>query len=236
MQIRSDKVRIGLHNRVGGRAIHYCRVGQLQFCDLTREDARIHSSPRSGQLLAPAREINAAGVEDKPFAIRQANHRDIESACEQISSLLVQLAEQRSANVPGTDDNESKTFTPLEESLMDNIQGARLLRRIDNARDVALGRALRDRADIYVVSAERPEHFARDTGMAFHLIADDGDNRLVWFFVERRQFVMFESKFLSHGRRRRSRLHVANSKTDRMLGGSLGDKDDIDTTGCQRAK
>mgnify|MGYP003694436973 CR=1 FL=1 len=53
-------------------------------------------------------------------------------------------------------------------------------------RDISLGGALGDRADIDVMPAKRAEHFARDTGMAFHLIPDDRDDCLVRFFVERR--------------------------------------------------
>src|SRR5438067_10455968 len=97
----------------------------------------------------------------------------------------MQLAKKSSPNVSGADDEKSKTFTPFEESLVDNIQSAHLLGGVDNTRDVALGCALRDRANIYVVPTERAEHFARDAGMSFHLVADDRDDRLVWFFVER---------------------------------------------------
>ena len=51
--------------------------------------------------------------------------------------------------------------------------------RVDHARDVALGCALRDRVDVDVVPAERVEQLARDARPAFHALADDGENRLV---------------------------------------------------------
>ena len=95
----------------------------------------------------------------------------------------MQLTEKRSTNVPGADDEKTQPFTPFEESPVNNVQSARLLRGIDNARDVALGRALRDRTNIYVVPAKRPEHFARNTGVSFHPVADNRDNGLIGFFI-----------------------------------------------------
>mgnify|MGYP003694436971 CR=1 FL=1 len=105
------------HDRIGGRAIDYGCVGQFQFCDLACEDARGSIRRREAASFSRQRaEIDAAAIEHKAFAIRQTNHRDVESAGEEIRSLLMQLAEKRSTNIAGANDEKRKAFTPLEES------------------------------------------------------------------------------------------------------------------------
>src|SRR5207237_8546156 len=106
-----------------------------------------------------------------------------------------------------------------------------------NTGDVPFGGALRNGADVYVVPAKRPKHFPRNAGMAFHLITNDGNDRLVWFFIQRSQFVVkLQSKFLSHRRSRCSPVRISDGKTDGVLGRSVGDQDDADTARGQRAK
>jgi len=39
-------------------------------------------------------------------------------------------------------------------------------------------------------AGQAPEHFPRNAGMAFHLVTDNGNNRLLRFFIQRSQFVV----------------------------------------------
>ena len=67
--------------------------------------------------------------------------------------------------------------------------------------------------------AKRSKHLARDTGVPFHLIAHDRDDRLIGFFIERCQMVLeFEPKFVTHSRNRQSGVGLADGETNRVLG------------------
>src|SRR5437879_13856722 len=97
--------------------------------------------------------------------------------------LLVQLPQQRAADVADADDDEGERLARLEKRLMDDVKGAHLLRGVDDARDVALRRALRDGADVDVVAPERAKQFSRHTGPAFHAVADHRDDSLIRSFI-----------------------------------------------------
>jgi len=83
-------------------------------------------------------EIDAVSLERKPLAIGHANHCDIESTGKQIpraARAVVAVAfhryfRRRSRQARGVFD--------FKERLMDDIQRTRLLRHVDDARDVAL--------------------------------------------------------------------------------------------------
>src|SRR5205809_534988 len=79
------------------------------------------------------------------------------------------------------------TSAALEIALMDHVERARLLRGVDDAGDVPLGRALGDRADVDVVPPERAEHPPGHVGLPSHPFADDCDQRLIGFLIERDQ-------------------------------------------------
>ena len=59
---------------------------------------------------------------------------------------------------------------------MHRAQRARRVLAVDDRGDVALGRALRDRADADGRGAERAEHFRGDAVRARHAVADDGED------------------------------------------------------------
>ena len=80
---------------------------------------------------------------------------------------LAELSQQRTADVADADNHERQRLARLEKPLMDHVERARLLRGVDDAGDVALGRALRDGADGDVVPPERPEHFPGDIRSPF---------------------------------------------------------------------
>ena len=104
--------------------------------------------------------------------------------------LIVELPQQRAADVADADDDQRQRLARFEERLMDGVERADLVRRVDDARDVALRRALGDRADVDVVAAERPEHLAGDARASLHPLADDGEDHLPGLFVDRGQPVV----------------------------------------------
>ena len=237
MEVCVDERRIGVHDRGVGRAVDERRVGEIQLGDLPCQHVGIHRPARSGQLFAPSREIDAAGRQCEPLAVGDPDDLDVEALRKQIRALLVQLPQQRAADVADPDDGERQRLSCLEERLMDDVQRPGLLRAIDHARDVALRCALRDRADVDVVAAERPEHFAGDAGPAFHAVAHHGDDRLIGLRVERRQAVLqLEPEFLVDRLHRRAGLGVDHREANRMFRRGLRDEDDVHPPRCQRAE
>ena len=216
VQVAVDERRIGVDDRRVGRAVDYRGVDELQLCDLLRQRVRIHAAPRCRQLLAPSREMDAGRRQHEPLAVRHADHFHVEAVRKQM--LLVQLPQQRAADVADADDDEGERLARLEKRLVDDVEGAHLLRGVDDAGDVALRRALRNGADVDVVASERAEHFARHTGTALHAVADHRHDHLVGFFIERRELVLqLEPEFLADGVDRRNRIRGLHGEADRVL-------------------
>ena len=125
-------------------------------------------------------EIDAVGVDDEPLAVRDADDGDVESLATADSAAAARAAAARAPpTLPTPMIASASRLLRLEERLVDGVERAHLLRRVDDARDVALRRALRDRADVDVLPAERVEHLAGDARPALHPLADDRENRLV---------------------------------------------------------
>src|SRR5205814_6221389 len=106
------------------------------------------------QQFLPAREIDAVRVGDESLAVREADHRNLEAFRPEVVALLLDLPQDGAADIPDADHGERQPLARLEEALVNRVQRAPLLRRVDDARDVALGSALRDRADVDVLPAE----------------------------------------------------------------------------------
>ena len=119
-----------------------------------------------------------------------------------------------------------------------DVQRAHLLVGVDHARDVALGRALGDRADVDVVAAERAEHLPRDARPPLHPVADDRHDRLVGRVIEPRQLLLqLEPELVLRSRRSpRPRPRLRTREADRVLGRGLRDQDDVDAPRRQRAE
>ena len=152
--------------------------------------------------------VDAVARDDEPFAVGDGDHAGVEPLLEQVRLPLAQLPQQRAADVADADHHERERLARLEESLMDHVERARLLRGVHDAGDVALGRSLSDGADVDVVPPERPEHLAGDVRPSLHALADHGDDRLIGFPIERGEAVVkLEPEFLGDrlggGRRRR---------------------------------
>ena len=180
------------------------------------------------------RQIDARRRHDEPPAVGQGDDADVEAARQQIVTLLLELLQQRAADVADADDGQREALARLEKRLMNRVERAHLLRRVDHARDVALRRALRDRADVDVVPAERVEHLPRDAGPALHPLADDGENRLVGLVVDDHQPVAdFVAELLLDRLDAARRVGAAHGKADRVLGRGLRDQDDVDALGRQ---
>ena len=79
----------------------------------------------------------------------------------------MQLPQQRAADVADADHRQREPAAFLEECLVDRVERAHLLVRVDHARDVALRRALGDGADVDVVAPERAEDLPETPGRPF---------------------------------------------------------------------
>ena len=237
VQVRLDERGICVHDRLIGRAVDERRVGQLHRGHALGQHVGAHALSGGGQYFLPMGEIDALALDDKPLAVGQSDDGDLEPPRQQVVSLLVQLAEQGAADVADADDGERETFAGLEEGLMDGVQGAALLRRIDDARDVPLGRALRDGVDVDVVAAERVEQLAGHARAAFHALADDRENGLIALVVDHHQLIANLVTELSFDGRHSPRgVGRAHRETDRVLRRGLRNEDDVDALGRQRPK
>src|SRR6185436_2613944 len=152
-----------------------------------------------------------------------------------IAALLLELLQQRAADVADADHGEIETLARLEERLMDGVERAALLRRVDDARYVPLGRALRDRVDVDVVPPERVEQLARHAGPALHPLADDSKDGLRRLVIDDHHAIVdLVPELLLDRRDAAPRVQTADGKADRMLRRGLRDQDDVDALGRQR--
>ena len=179
VQVRLDERRIGVDDRRAGRAVDERDVRDVHLADPPRERLGVHPIGRRAQIVLPAGEIDPVRVGEKPLAVREPDDGDVEALREQVRPLLLQLTQDRAADVADADHRERQPLPGFEKSLVNRVERAHLLRRVDDARDVALRRALRDRADVDVLPPERVEHFPRHAGTALHSLADDRENRLI---------------------------------------------------------
>src|SRR5262245_45632830 len=141
----------------------------------------------------------------------------------------MELAQHGASDVADADDRQGKPRARLEKALMNRVQGADLVVRVDDAGDVALGAALRDRADIDVLLAERIEYLAGDAGTPLHALADDRENRLVVLHVHlHRLLVELELELVTDGIDGARRIDVLDAETDGVLGRRLRDEHDVD--------
>ena len=103
---------------VGG-AVDQRRVGQLQLADRPRERRGSMRRRDARQRLLPARQVDAVRVDDEPLAVGQADDRDVEALRQQVRALLVQLPQQRAADVADADDRQRERVRCLEKRLVD---------------------------------------------------------------------------------------------------------------------
>ena len=179
MEVRVDERRIGVDNRRTDGAVDQRDVGDLHLPDPAGERRRVHPLGRGAQVLLPPPQIDAVRIGDEPLAVGEADHRDVEALRQQIRALLLQLTQHRAADVADADHRQRQPRVGLEKALMDGVERAHLLRRVDHARDVALRGPLRNRADVDVLPPERVEYLAGDAGAPFHPLANHGEDRLV---------------------------------------------------------
>src|SRR4030095_643632 len=141
--------------------------------------------------------------------------REVEALGEQIVALLMQLPQDGAADVADADDDQRQPCARLEETLMDRVQRAHLIVRVDDAGDVALRAALRDRADVDVLLPERIEDLAGDAGASLHALADDRENRLVALHVHlHRLLVELELEFVADGVDGGGRVNILYTEAD----------------------
>src|SRR5437764_3660635 len=120
---------------------------------------------------------------------------------------------------------------------MNDVERSRLLGRINYKGDVSLRGALRNCRDVDVMPAKRSKQLPGNAWVAFHLVTDDRDDCLIWFFVERCELMLkFKPKFLSHCGRGGNGINCAHGKTNCVLGRSLGNENDVHAARRKRAK
>ena len=156
---------------VSSSAADRARANAAAF--IRRRDARSVSCQRARLMPSSDRRRTAC-------CSASADDRDVEALRQQIAALLVQLPQQRAADVADAD----RPPAPAAGASRRTPGGSTFSARtccvgVDHARDVALRRALGDRADVDVVPAERAEHLPGDAGPPLHPLADHRDDRLV---------------------------------------------------------
>mgnify|MGYP003693553005 CR=1 FL=1 len=140
-----------------GRAVDQRRVGQLQRRRSARANApaSIRASRRAAASSFQRARSMPVGSATKPLCCWRAPTTVTSKPLrQQVRALLLQLPQQRAADVADADHRDrASRLRDLEERLVNRVERAHLLRRVDDARDVALRRALRDRADVDVAAA-----------------------------------------------------------------------------------
>ena len=96
---------------------------------------------------------------------------------------------------------------------MNRVERPALQRRVDDARNVALRRALGNRVDVDVVPAERVEQLSRNAGRPLHAFADDGEDGLSGFVIDDHQAIVhLVPKLLLDGVDPARRVHARTAK------------------------
>ena len=209
---------------------------ELETRDLTRQRAGIHRLRCAAERLTPSRQIDALAGHDELFAVRQRDDADVEALCGEMRLPLVQLAEERAADVADADNRERERSARLETPAMDDVHRARELRRVHDERQAAIDRSVRDRADGDVVAAERAEDLSGDVRSSLHAVADDGDDGLIRFLRQRRGArVELEAEFTRDRVARSSRLARPHRQRDRAFRRRLAEQHDADALRVQRA-
>ena len=241
--VRRDDVKVGVderrirvdHRRVG-RAVDQRRVRQLE-----RRQAAPPGPPR---LMRPRDAPSAvfqfarstpAGDTTNRRLLASATTRDVEPARQEVVPLLPQLLDERAADVADTDNRQRQPLPRFEERLVNRVERPHLVRRIDDARDVALRCALRDRVDVDVVPSKGVEQLPRDARPPFHALAHHGENGLIGPVVDHHQLIVhFVAEFLFDGFEAAPRVAAPDGEADRVLRRRLGDQDHVDPAGRER--
>ena len=124
--------------------------------------------------------------------------------------LTRELIEQRRADVPGAEHADRQR---LPREIERGVRGAQRPLRVapvDDDRDVALRRTLRDRANVHAGLAQRAEELRRDSGLPGHPVADDRENAAVGRHVHRLNLPVMafgEERVLDRGAARARQAH-----------------------------
>src|SRR5687767_988990 len=99
---------------------------------------------------------------------------------------------------------------------------------VDHDRDIALGRALRDRTNADSRVAERAEDLGSDTMRTGHAIANHGEDAAARsdFDALNLPLTQFAVECLANDRFSATRFVLGNREADGMLGTALGNQDD----------
>ena len=90
--------------------------------------------PRAdAERLLPVREVDAPRSNDEPRLLASATTRTSKPLREQIVPLLVQLPQERAADVADADHGQRQPLALLEERLVNHVERPHLLRRVDDA-------------------------------------------------------------------------------------------------------
>ena len=168
-----------------------------------------------------------------------APHPQVElEVAPQALALRGQLVEQHAADGTRADHADRDRVRREIEARVHRAQRPRRGLARDDHRDVALGGALRDGANVDRGAAEGAEHLAGDAGNAGHAVTDHREDREVRVELDRLDLALLELARERRADHRRGprRLLERHRAADRMLGTTLGDQDHRHALLAQRAE
>ena len=205
---------------------------------VVREPLEVHRLPRR-QLVPPAVDPDRLIGQQHLLRRHQGAHAQVEpEIAQQPRRLRSDLLEQHAADHARAHQANRDRVGRQVEPRVHRSQRARGLARIDHHRDVALGGALGDGADVDAGAGERPEHVGGDAGRAGHAVAHDAEDAVAGQRIDVLNLAVaqFHGKGAAHGRGGALGVLFRHREADRMLGAALRDQDDGDPVLTQRAK
>ena len=226
-------------DRGAGRAVDDHRVREVAGVDVLHELPPGRSGRRSSSASRQCVIGTAVSARVIFFDVRMPRSR--RSRLEVVGEpahLRRELIEEHAADRSRPDQPDRDGVRRQVEAGVHRAERARGLLAVDDHRDVALGRALRDRADVDAGGAERVEQLGGDARRAGHAVADDGEDAAVAGDVDPLDLSLPQLALerLAHDRCGALRLRLFQREADRMLGAALRDQRDRDAVLAQRAE
>mmetsp|Transcript_39676 Transcript_39676/g.94004 ORF Transcript_39676/g.94004 Transcript_39676/m.94004 type:complete len:629 (-) Transcript_39676:205-2091(-) len=186
------------------------------------------------QRVAHAIQLHAEPlvILDPLVARARGHHLDLEGEIlAEVALLALEHRNELRGNLGGSSDHsDADHSTRQREGLVDRAERARSVLAVHDHSDLALRGALSDRAHVNARGSERSHEGTGHAGGEGHALADDGDDGHV---AEERDRVdrgagEFKFKGLLECSQCRRALVVGHGHADGVLGGGLGDHEDVD--------
>ena len=187
----------------------------------------------------PAVERQGPVIEHHAPAAHDAAHAQVHvQLALKARQLAVDLRQQRAADDAGTDHADRQRVRRQVEGRVHGAQRARGLPGVDHDRDVALGGALGDGADVDRGIGERREELAGNARRAGHAVADHGEDGAAAGHRHALDlpFAQLGLEGPAHDLLGAARLALGHGKADRVLARGLADQDDRDAGIAQRTE